>query len=86
MLEQPYELLFRFYRWSLAWSLRWRAVTFFSLVLVVILNVHLFMTVPKGFFPQQDTGMIRGMFRVDEGTSFETMKPKFDEYRRIILA
>lgn len=84
--EKAYDLSFRFYKVTLAWSLRWRFVTLFSLILVVILNVHLFITVPKGFFPQQDTGMIRGMFRVDQGTSFEAMRPKFDEYRRIILA
>lgn len=86
IFEKSYNLAFKFYKVTLAWSLRWRFVTFFSLLLVIILNVHLFITVPKGFFPQQDTGMIRGMFRVDEGTSFETMKPKLDEYRRIILA
>lgn len=84
--ELSYGLAFKFYKVTLAWSLRWRFVTFFALILVVILNVHLFITVPKGFFPQQDTGMIRGMFRVDQGTSFEAMRPKFDEYRRIILA
>ncbi|WP_432786184.1 Multidrug resistance protein MdtC [Oligella sp. MSHR50489EDL] len=86
IFERSYDLAFKFYKVTLAWSLRWRFVTFFSLLLVIILNVHLFITVPKGFFPQQDTGMILGMFRVDEGTSFETMKPKLDEYRRIILA
>lgn len=86
IFETSYELAFRFYKVTLAWSLRWRFVTFFSLLLVIILNVHLFITVPKGFFPQQDTGMIRGMFRVDQGTSFEAMRPKFDEYRRIILS
>lgn len=85
VFETAYEFVFKFYKVTLAWSLRWRFVTLFSLILVVILNVHLFMTVPKGFFPQQDTGLIRGMFRVDQGTSFEAMRPKFDEYRRILL-
>lgn len=86
LFEKGYEVIFKFYEMTLAWSFRWRFVTFFSLILVVILNVHLFLTVPKGFFPQQDTGLMRGMFRVDEGTSFEAMKPKLEEYRRIILA
>ena len=86
VFEGIYDFVFKFYKVTLAWSLRWRFVTFFALVLVVILNVHLFLTVPKGFFPQQDTGLMRGMFRVDQGTSFEAMRPKLDEYRRIILA
>lgn len=86
LFERVYGWAFSVYKVTLGWSLKWRFVTFFALVLVVILNVHLFITVPKGFFPQQDTGMIRGMFRVDQGTSFEAMKPKFDEYRRIILS
>lgn len=86
LFETIYSWSFRFYRRTLAWSLRWRFVTLFSLLLVVILNVHLFITIPKGFFPQQDTGLMRGMFRVDQGTSFDAMRPKLNEYRRIILA
>lgn len=86
VFERCYAAVFKFYTVTLAWSFRWRFISLFLLLLVVILNVHLFMTVPKGFFPQQDTGLMRGMFRVDEGTSFEAMRPKLDEYRRIILA
>lgn len=86
IFEKLYDFMYRFYKRTLAWSLRWRFVTLFALILVVILNVHLFITVPKGFFPQQDTGLMRAMFRVDEGTSFESMRPKLDRYRQIILA
>ena len=86
IFECGYNFVFNLYKVTLAWSFRWRFVTLFALILVVILNVHLFLTVPKGFFPQQDTGLMRGMFRVDQGTSFEAMRPKLDEYRRIILA
>lgn len=86
IFERGFNFFLNLYKVTLAWSFRWRFVTLFALLLVVILNVHLFITVPKGFFPQQDTGLMRGMFRVDQGTSFEAMKPKLDEYRRIILA
>src|SRR5699024_9614744 len=75
VFERCYAAVFKFYTVTLAWSFRWRFISLFLLLLVVILNVHLFMTVPKGFFPQQDTGLMRGMFRVDEGTSFEAMRP-----------
>ncbi|WZB69260.1 efflux RND transporter permease subunit [Achromobacter xylosoxidans] len=42
--------------------------------------------VPKGFFPQQDTGQLLGFFRVDQGTSFQATVPKLDALRKVVLA
>ena len=50
------------------------------------LNVHLYMTAPKSFLPQQDTGQIGGFIRGDDGLSFQVMQPKIDEIRRAVLA
>ena len=50
------------------------------------LNVYLYTVVPKGFFPQQDTGQLLGFFRVDQGTSFQATLPKLEALRKVVLA
>ncbi|MCM3315030.1 efflux RND transporter permease subunit, partial [Psychrobacillus sp. MER TA 17] len=50
------------------------------------LNVYLYVVVPKGFFPQQDTGLMIGGIRADQSTSFQAMKLKFSEMMRIVQA
>src|SRR3546814_4889795 len=49
------------------------------------LNFYLYTVVPKGFFPQQDTGQLLGFFRVDQGTSFHVMRPNLDQFRHTLL-
>jgi multidrug efflux pump len=51
---------------------------------VIALNVCLYMIVSKGFFPQQDTGVIRGSIVADQATSFQAMRPKLAGYIKII--
>jgi multidrug efflux pump len=46
--------------------------------------VYLYAVVPKGLFPQQDTGQLMGFFRVDRGTSFQSMVPKLEYFRSIL--
>lgn len=48
------------------------------------LNVFLYVVVPKGLFPQQDTGMLRGSIRGDASASFQLMRGKLQEVARII--
>ena len=52
--------------------------------MTVCLNVYLYIIVPKGFFPQQDTGQLRGFIRADQSTSFQLMKQKMIEGAAII--
>ncbi len=52
----------------------------------VCLAVFLYVAIPKGFFPQQDTGRINGNARASEDTSFQTMQEKLREYLLIIKA
>jgi len=44
--------------------------------LVIALNAYLFVQVPKGFFPQQDTGRLNGSIQADQDTSFQSMQKK----------
>jgi multidrug efflux pump len=50
----------------------------------VILNIHLYVTIPKGFFPQQDTGRIVGGIRADQSISFQAMRRKFRQFMEIV--
>jgi multidrug efflux pump len=74
------------YRVALGWVLRHQ----FAILLVTIgtacLSVYLFKQVPKGFFPQQDTGRVFGTVLAAEDISFDAMKEKMKEYVAIGMA
>ncbi|MDP3815770.1 multidrug efflux RND transporter permease subunit [Pseudomonas sp.] len=75
-----------FYSRSLDWALKHSLLMLFSLLATIALNVFLFVSVPKTFLPQQDTGQLIGMIRGDDGLSFQVMQPKMEIYRRAVLA
>jgi multidrug efflux pump len=74
----------RGYRRSLIWTLRHQPVALLALVAVVALNVHLYATIPKTFFPQQDTGAIFGGVQADQGSSFQIMRQRLDTFMTIL--
>lgn len=69
----------------LRFAIRFRFLTLLTLLATVVLNVYLYIAVPKGFFPEQDTGMIQGFFRADQGTSFAATVPKLEAFRQAIV-
>ncbi len=75
----------RGYGASLNWALRHSPLVICLLAGVVALNVDLYMTAPKSFLPQQDTGQIGGFIRGDDGLSFQVMQPKIEAFRRALL-
>ena len=74
------------YRQSLVWALRHQWLMWLLLAATVVLNVHLYRTIPKGFFPQQDTGRINGYIRADQSTSFESMQQRLQTMLAIVQA
>lgn len=66
----------QFYVNSLTVIMRHKRLTMFGLLLTVIGNVYLYSAVEKGFFPNQDTGMLMGMVRADQNISFQAFEPK----------
>ncbi|NBU45137.1 MAG: multidrug transporter subunit MdtC [Betaproteobacteria bacterium] len=72
------------YRRSLAWSLRHGPVLWLILLAVIALNVTLYRSIPKGFFPQQDTGRIFGSIRADQSSSFQAMQQRLDTFMKIV--
>ena len=72
------------YERSLRWALNHARLVGFSLILTIILNIVLFVVVPKGFFPEQDTGLVIGTIQADQSISFAAMKTKLLQLQTII--
>ena len=85
-LSRANRAVVRGYRRSLMWTLRHQPVALASLAAVVALNVYLYAAIPKTFFPQQDTGVLVGGVRADEGSSFGLMRDRVDRFMAILLA
>ncbi|SAI67865.1 AcrB/AcrD/AcrF family protein [Bordetella ansorpii] len=75
----------RGYARSLGWALRHAKLTMLVLAAAIGLNVYLYTVVPKGFFPQQDTGQLLGFFRADQGSSFQSTVPKLEYFRKVLM-
>jgi multidrug efflux pump len=71
--ERAFDWLLSLYRRSLRWVLENPALTLIVLVLTIALNVALVIKIPKGFFPQQDTGAITGGMQGPQDSSFPAM-------------
>ena len=76
----------RWYRRSLAWVLRHQWLMWLVLAGTVALNVSLYRAIPKGFFPQQDTGRINGYIRADQSSSFQAMQQRLHSMLAIVQA
>jgi multidrug efflux pump len=74
----------RGYTRTLDATLRHPGITLLVLLLTVGANVGLFLHVNKGFFPQQDTGLVMGGIQADQSTSFQAMSAKLDEFMAIV--
>ncbi len=85
MSERGFYWLNRGYRVSLGWVLRHRRLMLAVTILMVVLNVFLYIIIPKGFFPQQDTGRLAGMVMGDQDVSFVAMKHKTEELTRVVM-
>ncbi len=86
LFEGAFKRSQRAYEVSLDWALGSKALIMLILVAVVGLNVYLFVKIPKGFFPQQDTGQISAGLRADQSISFQATQGKLKELVDIIRA
>ncbi len=74
------------YERSLAWSLRHGRLVMLALLATIALNVLLFNVIPKGFFPQEDTGLLTGGIVADQSISFQLMKEKLVHLMDVVRA
>jgi len=82
--ERAYAAMLGGYRKSLAWGLRHGVLVMLVLLATVCLNVWLYVIIPKGFFPQQDTGRLVGGIQADQSISFQAMRQKLASFMTIV--
>ena len=73
------------YASMLQWVLKHQPLTLLVAIGTLALTVVLYMVVPKGFFPVQDTGVIQGISEAPQSISFSAMSQRQQELARIIL-
>ena len=83
-VERIFDRMLHFYERTLAWALRHSFVMILLLFATIIFNVYLFIIIPKGFFPQQDTGAMVGGIRADQSISFQSMRDKLTRFVQIV--
>jgi multidrug efflux pump len=84
--ERGFAAVLRGYEISLAWVLRHGVLTMLVLLATVCLNVYLYIEIPKGFFPTQDTGRLIGFIQADQSISFQAMRKKLSDFIDIVRA
>jgi multidrug efflux pump len=82
--ERFFDRMLEFYRSSLTVSLRHPKSIMLILAAVLGLNFYLYDVIPKGFFPQQDTGRVTGSIQADQSISFQLMQQKLAQFVTII--
>ena len=83
--EWLFDRLLGGYRRSLQWVLRHQPLTLAVTIATACLSVYLYIIVPKGFFPQQDTGRIGGSVQAAQDISFDAMRVKMGAFVDIVM-
>jgi multidrug efflux pump len=84
--ERVFDAMLNFYARTLRWALANRGLVMVLLAATVIFNIYLYVVIPKGFFPQQDTGRLTGGIQADQAISFQSMSGKLRQFMKIVQA
>ncbi len=84
LMERAFNAMHDFYAHTLRAALAHPRLVISILGATVALNIYLFAAIPKGFFPQEDTGVIQGNLRADEDVSFEAMESRLRQALSIV--
>jgi multidrug efflux pump len=84
--ENVFERMIAFYGRTLKRVLEYQTITLLVAVATLALTIILYIFIPKGFFPVQDTGVVQGISQAPEPTSFDAMAQKQREVAKIILS
>ncbi|HVT14588.1 MAG TPA: multidrug efflux RND transporter permease subunit [Thermoanaerobaculia bacterium] len=82
--ERGFEWVLARYESSLSWVLRHQRLTALVTLATMAATVYLYVIVPKGFFPQQDTGRLTGSIQADQDTSFQAMRARLTQLVDIV--
>jgi multidrug efflux pump len=84
--ERFFQWVLNLYRGSLHWALDNPGLVLTALLLTIALNFAIAIKIPKGFFPQQDTGSLQGMMRGPQDASYPAMNAALLVAQKVILA
>jgi len=85
MSERVFESMIAFYGRTLKFVLRFQTITLLVAVATLMLTVYLYIIIPKGFFPVQDTGVIQGISQAPPTIGTKAMAEKQKELADVIL-
>ena len=83
--EWAFNRVLGIYARSLAWVLQYQPLTLLVTLATVVLTVHLYIIIPKGFFPQQDTGRITAQLQADQSVSFQAMRQHTIQVQEMLM-
>jgi multidrug efflux pump len=84
--ERAFERMIAFYGRTLKFVLRFQTVTLLIALSTLVLTIILYIYIPKGFFPVQDTGVIQGISQAPQTISFGAMAQEHRKLAKAILA
>jgi multidrug efflux pump len=82
--ERAFAAVLNLYEQTLHRALRWPSIVMLSLLATLCFGIYLFTIVPKGFFPNQDIGLMFGGIQADQSISFQLMEKKLTQFVNII--
>jgi len=85
LAESAFNGVVRFYDRILRVVLRHQFAVLLITLATIVVTGYLYVAVPKGFFPQQDTGRINGYIQGDQDISFAAMSEKLKEFNKIVM-
>jgi multidrug efflux pump subunit AcrB len=85
LFERGFDALLNVYEAGLKIALRHRFITLMVMLGTIALTGYLYVIIPKGFFPQQDTGMILGIAETAQDTSFHAMAQRMEVAIKVVL-
>ncbi|WP_375783609.1 efflux RND transporter permease subunit [Bradyrhizobium sp. Pha-3] len=83
--ERGFDAMLRGYQSGLDLALRWKFTTLMVFFATLALSIYMFVIIPKGFFPQQDVGLITATSEASQDISFAEMKGKQEELSKIVM-
>jgi multidrug efflux pump len=82
--ERAFNAMLRLYERTLGWALGRPLLMMFVMLVTICLNVYLYIIVPKGFFPTEDTGVLAGGVQADQSISFQLLSQKMIQFANIV--
>ena len=82
--ERAFDAVLRGYDRTLSWALRHWVIMIVLTLATIVVNIYLYVIIPKGLFPQQDTGRLVGSIQATQDISFQAMRDKIRELVAIV--